>query len=91
MITVLATFMVVIDDDQVGLLGFHTYLLLTNTTSWEFLSSHKIDYINCYPYGYQPFDRGIRQNIKDVFFHGNELKRWELPDLKQTWESRPTT
>ena len=85
-IVFLATLMVVCTSYQASLIGFHSYLLISNISTWEFLSAHKIDYIQCFPYGYSPFDRGVVQNLKDAFLHGNSLKKWELPDVKQVWE-----
>lgn len=68
------------------LLGYHSYLCVVNETTWENVSGHKIDYMAVYPSGYKPFSRGIWYNLKYFFFHGNQIKDWELPDIKQTWK-----
>jgi len=36
-----------------------------------------------FPKGFYPFDKGILNNLKEVFCHGNKIKEWPLPTLMQ--------
>jgi len=58
----------------------HTYYVLGNTTSWETHKAEVITYMAPYPKGYLPFYKGIIDSLKTAFFHGNQLRDWELPD-----------
>ncbi len=73
------------------LLGYHTYLLATNQTTWEHVSSLKIDYIRAYPLGYNPFGGGIIKNLSLACLHDGTLKEWDLPDIKTSWETPKST
>jgi palmitoyltransferase len=42
---------------------FHTYLALSNKTTWEVLSRKKITYLNNMPENYNPFTLGVRGNL----------------------------
>jgi len=65
-----------------ALLGYHTYLILSNQTTWEFTRRSQISYLRIYPKGYLPFDRGFFGNIKLIFFHNNRRKEWVLPSIE---------
>ena len=67
------------------LLGYHAYLCATNETTWENISGSKIDYMSVYPSGYKPFNQGLWRNLKTFFCHNNQLRDWELPEIKETW------
>jgi len=45
------------------LLVYHTYLLWTNQTTWEFTRRDKITYLRKLPNGKKPFDRGPFTNV----------------------------
>ena len=45
------------------LVGFHTYLVGSNLTSWEFLSWMRITYLKVWPKRYgSPFSKGWKEN-----------------------------
>uniref|UniRef100_A0A3B3E077 Palmitoyltransferase n=1 Tax=Oryzias melastigma TaxID=30732 RepID=A0A3B3E077_ORYME len=49
------------------LLGCHLYLVSINSTTWEFMSHHRIQYLkNCREED-SPFDRGVFCNLWDFF------------------------
>ncbi|XP_070286626.1 palmitoyltransferase ZDHHC12 isoform X1 [Myotis yumanensis] len=56
------------------LLASHIYLVASNTTTWEFLSSHRIAYLRQRPGN--PFDRGLVRNLAH-FFCGWPSGPWE--------------
>ncbi|XP_008150771.1 palmitoyltransferase ZDHHC12 isoform X1 [Eptesicus fuscus] len=56
------------------LLASHIYLVASNTTTWEFLSSHRIAYLRQRPDN--PFDRGLTRNLAH-FFCGWPSGPWE--------------
>lgn len=62
---------------------FHSYLALTNMTTWECLSWDKISYLKLWPRKLgSPFNVGIRKNLK--YYFTNELKGdnyfvWRMP------------
>ncbi|KAI5138343.1 palmitoyltransferase ZDHHC12 isoform X4 [Manis pentadactyla] len=56
------------------LLASHLYLVASNTTTWEFLSSHRIAYLRQRPGN--PFDRGLIHNLAH-FFCGWPSGSWE--------------
>jgi len=61
------------------LCGFHTFLILTNQTTWEYAKKDRISYLKIYPRSFYPFSDGLWGNIKLIFLHGNQLRNWELP------------
>ena len=44
------------------LLGSHLYLVSLNTTTWEFMSRHRISYLKHCGIDENPFDRGALRN-----------------------------
>ncbi|XP_048850544.1 palmitoyltransferase ZDHHC12-A [Brienomyrus brachyistius] len=57
------------------LLGSHLYLISHNTTTWEFMSSHRISYLK-HRVDENPFDRGILRNLWGFFCARREIA-WE--------------
>lgn len=49
------------------LLGSHLYLVSLNTTTWEFMSRHRISYLKHCGADENPFDRGTFQNLWGFF------------------------
>ncbi|XP_066112121.1 palmitoyltransferase ZDHHC12 isoform X1 [Saccopteryx bilineata] len=56
------------------LLASHLYLVASNTTTWEFISSHRIAYLH--QRSGNPFDRGLAHNLAH-FFCGWPSGSWE--------------
>lgn len=56
------------------LLVSHLYLVASNTTTWEFVSSHRIAYLRQRPGN--PFDHGLTRNLAH-FFCGWPSGSWE--------------
>uniref|UniRef100_A0A8C9UMF1 Palmitoyltransferase n=1 Tax=Spermophilus dauricus TaxID=99837 RepID=A0A8C9UMF1_SPEDA len=56
------------------LLASHLYLVASNTTTWEFISSHRIAYLRQRPSN--PFNRGLTRNLAH-FFCGWPSGSWE--------------
>jgi len=56
------------------LLGYHSYLICTNQTTWEQNKRDRITYIKDYPKNIYPFSEGVIKNIKMVFFHENKIR-----------------
>ncbi|XP_032163687.1 probable palmitoyltransferase ZDHHC12 isoform X2 [Mustela erminea] len=56
------------------LLASHLYLVASNTTTWELVSSHRIAYLRQRPGN--PFDRGLTRNLAH-FFCGWPSGSWE--------------
>ena len=56
------------------LLASHLYLVASNTTTWEFISSHRVAYLRQRPGN--PFDRGLTRNLAH-FFCGWPPGSWE--------------
>jgi len=70
------------------LLIFHTYLAMTNLTTWESLSWNKISYLKEWKSEWgSPFSQGIIKNLKFFCCESKEqLQKWRLPKYK----SQPT-
>ncbi|MBN3279636.1 ZDH12 palmitoyltransferase, partial [Polyodon spathula] len=49
------------------LLGSHLYLVSCNTTTWEFMSRHRISYLKHCGADENPFDQGISRNLWSFF------------------------
>ena len=49
------------------LLGSHLYLVSLNTTTWEFMSRHRISYLKHCGADENPFDRGALRNLWGFF------------------------
>ncbi|KAL7885181.1 hypothetical protein AOLI_G00079510 [Acnodon oligacanthus] len=49
------------------LLCIHLYLAAVNTTTWEFMSRHRISYLKTCDSEENPFDRGVICNLWDFF------------------------
>ncbi|KAG7219197.1 hypothetical protein INR49_019257 [Caranx melampygus] len=49
------------------LLGCHLYLVSINSTTWEFMSRHRISYLKNCGNEENPFDRGVFCNLWDFF------------------------
>ncbi|TSK14476.1 UDP-N-acetylhexosamine pyrophosphorylase-like protein 1 [Bagarius yarrelli] len=49
------------------LLGSHLYLVSLNTTTWEFMSRHRISYLKHCGIDENPFDRGTLRNLWSFF------------------------
>lgn len=49
------------------LLGSHLYLISLNTTTWEFMSRHRISYLRHCGADQNPFDRGPAHNLWGFF------------------------
>jgi len=63
-----------------GLWLFHTYLMLTNQTTWEVSKRHKISYLQELPEEEFPFDNGCISNICE-FYQMQSLKLvWLVPE-----------
>ncbi|XP_060613515.2 palmitoyltransferase ZDHHC12 [Anolis sagrei] len=58
------------------LLASHAYLASCNTTTWEFMSRHRISYLRHCPDEENPFDRGVFHNLWG-FFCARRSVRWE--------------
>lgn len=48
-----------------SLWGLHTFLILTNQTTWEVTKRCNISYLNKVPDNVQPFNRGLKQNLRE--------------------------
>mmetsp|Transcript_34578 Transcript_34578/g.47917 ORF Transcript_34578/g.47917 Transcript_34578/m.47917 type:complete len:533 (-) Transcript_34578:223-1821(-) len=75
---------------------FHTYLAVTNQTTWELTRNHKISYLSNVPENVAPFSRGILTNLKE-FCLGEIASPYVLPtkadlcmiSIRETiWENR---
>ncbi|XP_028852321.1 palmitoyltransferase ZDHHC12-A isoform X2 [Denticeps clupeoides] len=49
------------------LLGSHLYLASISTTTWEFMSRHRISYLKNFDMDENPFDRGVMCNLWNFF------------------------
>ncbi|KAF7660003.1 hypothetical protein LDENG_00290230 [Lucifuga dentata] len=64
------------------LLGCHLYLVSINSTTWEFMSRHRISYLKNCEDEENPFDRGVLCNLWD-FFCICRTMAWERVYQKQ--------
>jgi len=67
------------------LLLFHSLLIVTNQTTWEYTRKDTLNYLRIYPKNFHPFSKGVLENIKMVFFHGNKVRLWELPPPQEPY------
>ncbi|XP_018587236.1 palmitoyltransferase ZDHHC12-A isoform X2 [Scleropages formosus] len=58
------------------LLGSHLYLVSLNSTTWEFMSRHRISYLKQCGADENPFDRGTLRNLR-AFFCSAHAVAWE--------------
>lgn len=65
------------------LMGIHVYLASVNTTTWEFMSRHRISYLKHCDTEDNPFDRGVICNLWDFFCICGTVA-WERIYIKQT-------
>lgn len=63
-----------------GLWGFHTYLILTNQTTWEVTKRRKISYLQEVPEEEFPFDIGFFGNFKEFFTMRKSNIVWMVPE-----------
>jgi palmitoyltransferase len=61
-----------------SLWGLHTYLIITNQTTWEVTKSHNISYLNKVPGNVAPFNRGVKRNLREYCL-GEVLEPYVLP------------
>ncbi|KAF2070295.1 hypothetical protein CYY_008387 [Polysphondylium violaceum] len=63
-----------------ALFCFHSYLILTNQTSWEFSKYNTINFLKVYAKrGLNPFNKGIWSNFKDFLLDLEKPSDWKLP------------
>ncbi|KAK7095173.1 palmitoyltransferase ZDHHC12-A-like [Littorina saxatilis] len=60
----------------VGLLGFHTFLMLRGMTTWEAASRERITYLRYLDEDYNPFNEGLCKNIY-YFLCSCRTRKWE--------------
>lgn len=65
------------------LLCIHLYLASANTTTWEFMSRHRILYLKHCDSEENPFDRGVICNLWDFFCVCGTVA-WERIYIRQT-------
>ncbi|XP_070175626.1 palmitoyltransferase ZDHHC12-A-like [Littorina saxatilis] len=61
----------------VGLLGFHTFLMLRGMTTWEAASRERITYLRYLDEDYNPFNEGLCKNIY-YFLCSCRTRKWEV-------------
>ena len=52
------------------LLFYHSFLIMSNQTTWEHSRRGAISYLKIYPLGVLPFYTSIKDNIRQTFLHG---------------------
>jgi len=63
----------------VGLLAYHTYLAVSAQTTWEAFRMTKITYLEGLPEDSNPFNRGLRTNLRLFFFPPRDrLIKWNV-------------
>ncbi|XP_077867022.1 palmitoyltransferase ZDHHC12-B-like [Saccoglossus kowalevskii] len=65
------------------LLGCHSFLIAVNTTTWEFMSRQRIQYLKDLNDDENPFDEGLLKNFVKFLFYC-ALRRWELMYYKNS-------
>lgn len=70
------------------LLAFQTYLALTNSTTYEVLARDKIWYLQVYPHGVNPFDRGAWSNARQFLSGGLETTIPTIGEIEERRGSR---
>ena len=60
----------------VGLLGFHTFLMLRGMTTWEAASRERITYLKYLDEDYNPFNEGVCRNTY-YFLCSCRGRKWE--------------
>lgn len=65
----------------IGLLVFHTYLMISGLSTWEAASRERITYLKYLKEDCNPFDDGCCRNIYS-FFCVFQIKRWETIYVK---------
>jgi palmitoyltransferase len=75
------------------LLLFHTYLFMTNQTTYELVRRRRIPYLRGIPERVHPFSKGVCRNVFDFCFARNNIYAMEkLPTPQQIEEkSKPYT
>eukprot|EP01016_Furgasonia_blochmanni_P047395 TRINITY_DN6960_c0_g1_i3.p1 TRINITY_DN6960_c0_g1~~TRINITY_DN6960_c0_g1_i3.p1 ORF type:complete len:591 (-),score=136.28 TRINITY_DN6960_c0_g1_i3:87-1793(-) len=63
------------------LIGYHVFLMVSNLTTWENLSWHKISYLREWPEeAGSPFDTGMKDNVMYYCcYRDKSLKKWVVP------------
>ncbi|XP_035235235.1 probable palmitoyltransferase ZDHHC12 [Anguilla anguilla] len=67
------------------LLGSHLYLVSLNTTTWEFMSHHRISYLKHCGADENPFDQGTLRNLWS-FFCTCRIVAWEQVYFRESTE-----
>jgi palmitoyltransferase len=57
---------------------FHFYLVSTCSTTWEFMTRHRIEYFKPYPKNVNPFNEGCLTNWKNAITR-RHVSIWDLP------------
>lgn len=60
----------------IGMLCFHTHLMLNGITTWETASRERITYLKYLDEDYNPFDEGCLTNVWNFMF-SYTYRRWE--------------
>ncbi|KAH3791383.1 hypothetical protein DPMN_144868 [Dreissena polymorpha] len=72
----LAIILVISGPVVLGLLAFHTYLMINGQTTWEASSRERITYLKYLENEFNPFDEGCLSNIY-YFMCFHKVRRWE--------------
>jgi palmitoyltransferase len=67
----------------VCMLIYHSYLVICGMTTWEHAKHHKISYLKVFPRSHNPFDLGVRENVRTTFFHHNRITDWKIVPPKE--------